>query len=685
MGRVKTFYEYQEAARSRSAALLLMMGLAISVTTLATGLALTIWLFIPTFYLVYYFVPSPVGDHVVEYPDWVPELLLERFPEFQHFPWELCAFFFAVLTVASGAAIVIATRNKVRQLWEAGGVGLADSLGGVCVSAEDYRRDDRTQRAVNVVNEVAVAARLPQPHVYLLHQEQGINAFAVGLTSRDMVVGLTAGAIAKLNREQLQGVVGHEFAHIQHGDTARNVLLVGYLHGLMTLIIAAQSLIQNGIQMMVRSISHGGQGLFGMFVTACGALLFPVGLIGMFSATLVKAAYSRQREFLADAQGLQLVRNDRGMADAMKRIMSDTAGSRVLSPQCLSLSHVFFAKSVTGILGWFDSHPPLEKRILRLDRSWDGQPVYEDEHEIGEFQGVLKGQVSVQQKARDSECGRFDAVATMTDGVALLVTDELAMGVGRYAGEVRDKIPAALWQLTQELPTAEAMIFALWSAGTTKDAHDDVNLEPLHTTSPAAKQVADALFPHIESFGLPQRLMLFDAALNHIRKCSQQDDMSDFCNKAQTLLAVPCDGDLFRWSWKKSLEQLVFRELGNRRPQPQYGECLELLDECQVLISALAQANESDVMRAYALQRASNVIGQDFRLLPEQDCDLEALDRALENLSLLAPKARQQLVRASSTSLETDARLNEAESLLMRGICSGLGYPPVTFLPGQPV
>lgn len=684
---MKTFYEYQEAARANSTMLMVMLSLAITLTTLLTGLVVTLWLFVPLFYLIRYFVPNPVGDHEVHYPDWVPEGLLDRVPELQHFPWELFGFFFVVITVATGLAIVIVTRNKVVQLWQAGGIGVAESLGGICVTAEGYRCDAKTRRAVNVVNEVAISARIPSPHVYLLHNEPGINAFAVGLSDADRVLGLTAGSIEHLNREQLQGIVGHEFAHIRNGDTVRNILLVGYLHGLMGQIVTAESLLQNGIEMLVRSISHGGQGIVGMFVAACGLLLWPVGLIGLGCATLVKAAYSRQREYLADASALEILRNDRGIADAMKRILAHKQGSRVRSPRCLALSHVFFAKSSCGILGFFDSHPPLTRRIGRLDKDWDGKVQYEDEHQVGGFRGVFQGTMSIAQQARASDCGRIDSVESL-DESPLKISDELAMTVHLHAADVRQQLPDSLWSLTQEMATAEAMVFALWAVGTESSLDDDAKLCSLGKQSMASQTVADALKPHLDRYELAERLMLFDAAVNTIRQNSEALDLTEFCQRADCLLgdqdAGP-DVDLFRWSWKKNLKLIIDRELKRPRPKPEFGDCEELLDDCQVLISALAQANESDVMRAYSLQRAGNVLQHDLELLPAEQCSVAAIDESLERLRRLAPQARRRLVLAGSTSIETDSKLNAAEALLMRGICSGLGYPPATLLPGQPV
>ncbi len=679
---MKTFYDHQEAARANSSVLMLMMSIAIGITTLMTGLAVTLWLFVPTFYLIYWFNPHPVGEHEVHYPDWVPNSLLERFPELQHFPWELFAFFLLVITVTIGAILILVTRNKVRQLWEAGGIGVADSLGGICVTREGYRRDDKTQRAVNVVNEIAIAARVPAPQVYLLYNEPGINSFAVGLTPKDMVVGVTAGAVEHLTREQLQGVIAHEFAHIKNGDTVKNILLVGYLHGLMAVIITAQSLIHKGVEFLVKSISHGGQGIVGMFIAACGVLLWPVGLIGLCAATAVKAAYSRQREFLADASALEYVRNDIGISDAMKRILSYKPGSNVRSPGCLALSHVFFAKSTSGILGFFDSHPKIEDRILRIDENWDGEVEFEAEHQVGEFNGVFNGTMSLAQKARETASGRL---APVGDAPALQISNELAMLVNDHAATVRMMMPDELWSLTQDLPTAEAMVFALWSVGTEATPEDDAKLCSLGKTCEEAKTVAEALKPHLDEYGLPERLMLLDASMNVIRKYAQETDVSKFCEKAEQLLAeAPCD-DLFRWAWRKSLQAIVDREREVPRPKPKYGECEELLEDCQLLISALAYANDSEVMCNYSLQRAGNVLDHDLEFVPEEQCTLAAIDDAIERLKLLAPKARRQLILACSTSVETDSKLNEKESLVMRGICSGLGYPAATLLPGQPV
>lgn len=685
---MKTFYEHQENARGNSAVLMIVLTLAISVTTLLTGLMITLWLFLPLNYFFIQAFARPVGPVEIDmHPG--PEQTLqiwfaEQFPWSWTFPWDLFGFFYVVITIATGAAIIVVTLNKMRRLRKAGGVGVAESLGGVCVTAAGYRRDKKIQRAVNVVNEVAIAARVPSPHVYLLYDEKGINSFAVGLAADDMALALTAGAIEHLSREQLQGVIAHEFAHIANGDTRTNIKLVGYLHGLMCIIICAHSLIQQGVELTVKSISHGGQGIVGIGTTAIGALLWPVGLVGLCCATVIKAAYSRQREYLADASAIEFTRNEIGLTGSMKRILGCKAGSRVRSPRCLALSHVFFAKSCGGFTGFVDSHPPLKKRIRKIDSTWDGEVEFEEEHDVGEFRGVFSGTMSIAQQARENSSGRLTATPDL-EFKELQVAEPVLMGVNEHAAATRAVLPPNLWQLTQEVPTAEAMVFALWAIGQRQTNEDDLELCALGKTCDAAKKVADALKPHLESYGLPERLMLFDAAVNVIRKECQRANAKAFCEKAESLLVQHADGDLFRWAWKKTVREIVDRELEVPKPRPEFRDVEECLDECRVLLSALAYANNGDVMEGYSLLRSSNVLGHEVELLPRQGCGLNAIELALERLQLLAPKARRQVVLAGSASVETDGIMNDEEALLMRGICSGLGYPPATLLPGQPV
>lgn len=667
----------------------LLLTLAMGITTLLTSVMITLWLFLPLqwFLLSRYERPDSLLNHLgplTTYHHAIDRGLSESWPWLHDAAWELLLIFFVVILVTTTSAMIATTRAKMRRLREAGGVGVADAMGGIRVSAESYRPDEATRRAIHVVHELALAAKIPPPQVYLLHDEPGINAFAVGLSHRDLVIGLTDGAVRQLNREQLQAVVAHEFAHIVNGDTRTNVLLMGYLHGIMGIVITAQSLIHNGVELLVKSISHGGQGITGIFVTIIGGLLWPIGLVGLIVATIVKAAYSRQREYLADAYAIEFVRNDVGLVHAFRRILTSREGSRLRSPQSLALSHAFFANGCSGIFGVLDSHPPLTKRIQAIDAGWDGELLHEDEHEVADFDGVFRGTMSIAQQAREASCGRL-AESDVSAWSEPVVAHETTMDVMQHASDLRAEIPSDLWGLTQELPGSEAIVFALWAGGQLESREDDVELTSLGATCTASRQVADALVPHLEHYGLAHRLMLFDAAVNQLRSQADSGQLDDFCDKARVLLEEANDGDLLRWSWRQTLGQIVQRVERALPEEPRYADVDEIPVQAAVVLSALAYANDSTLMEQLAMQRAANLLGLELRLLPKEVCCLEDVDVALEAVQQLAPKARRKFLLACSTCVESDSLLNEEEALLMRGICSRLGYPPATLLPGQPV
>ena len=239
-----------------------------------------------------------------------------------------------------------------------GGEAIAAALGGQLVSngGADYLE----RRLINVVEEMAIASGLPVPAVYLV-EEEGINAFAAGFSSDDAVIGVTRGAIRELNRDQLQGVVAHEFSHIIHGDMALNIRLVGLLHGIFMLSFAGRVMLQTR-----RGVARRSSGAFPILML--GLSLFLIGYIGKFFGDLIKAGVSRQREYLADASAVQYTRNNSGIAGALKRIGGYVAGSNVLRSGAEEFSHLYFSEnSKLSLISMLATHPPLDERIQRLE------------------------------------------------------------------------------------------------------------------------------------------------------------------------------------------------------------------------------------------------------------------------------------------------------------------------------
>ncbi len=263
-----------------------------------------------------------------------------------------------LLYVVLGTLGVVVAGSLYKTLALAkGGSAVAESLGGRLVPADPADPDERKLR--NVVEEMAIAAGVPVPKIYVLDDEQGINAFAAGHTPGDAALGVTRGCITLLDRDELQGVIGHEFSHILNGDMRLNLRLMGVIFGIVCLAVVGRILLY----------SRGGRGRNPLMLL--GLALIVIGAIGVFFGRLIQAALSRQREFLADASAVQFTRNPAGLSGALQKIGG--FGSKVESAHAGEASHMFFGNGVgKPFLNALATHPPLDQRIRAIDPDWDG-------------------------------------------------------------------------------------------------------------------------------------------------------------------------------------------------------------------------------------------------------------------------------------------------------------------------
>src|ERR1700757_3205009 len=266
-----------------------------------------------------------------------------------------------VLLVIAGGSIV-----RTLSLRQGGGVRVAESLGAVRIP--DMPTDLQLKRYRNVVEEIAIASSTPVPVLYYLPREAGINAFAAGYTPADAAVCVTQGALDRLNREELQGVIAHEFSHIVNGDMRLSLRLIGVLAGITALAVIGRTVLY----------FSGGRGNdddegFGLWIVAVGFFVLAAGWIGVFFGRLIKAAVGRQRESLADASAVQFTRQTSGLTGALKKIGGLEAGSELRSPKTENVSHMLFGEGVRQRLSGFSfsslyaTHPPLVKRIQALE------------------------------------------------------------------------------------------------------------------------------------------------------------------------------------------------------------------------------------------------------------------------------------------------------------------------------
>jgi Zn-dependent protease with chaperone function len=253
---------------------------------------------------------------------------------------------------------------KTWQLAEGGGRAVAASMGGKRLLTGDA--DAAHVKVLNVVEELAIATSMRIPPVYVLEDEPGINAFAAGFGPKDAVIGVTRGAMGKLKRHQLQGVIAHEFSHIVNGDMGLNIRLLGILAGIQAITFCARFLLRMAIP---PKDSKGTHPLGMILALIFGLVIWPIGQVGAMFATLIHMAVNRQREFLADACAVQYTRDPHGIMEALNLLLEEEAGSRVQGASARLASHMFFASGGGAWATLLEAHPPIEERIRRLDPS----------------------------------------------------------------------------------------------------------------------------------------------------------------------------------------------------------------------------------------------------------------------------------------------------------------------------
>ena len=299
------------------------------------------------------------------------------------------------------AFIFLGSLYKVIELSVGGGKKVAEALGGKLLLRSTQDASER--KLLNIVDEMAIAASAPMPDVYLMPGE-GVNAFAAGTTPHNAVIGVTRGAVQSLSRDELQGVVAHEFSHIMNGDMRLNIRLIGIIHGIMLLGYIGYALMRGASYAMYsRSRETGG---VAAAMAAAGVVLVTAGAIGTFIGSLIRAAVSRQREFLADAAAVQYTRNPMGIAGALDHIRRAPALAH--NTRAAEFSHMFFSKVASGFSNPFATHPPLRQRIARILPDW---PLNEPISKTIPESKVFMGREGESKPAQAPGAGMMDGVA----------------------------------------------------------------------------------------------------------------------------------------------------------------------------------------------------------------------------------------------------------------------------------
>jgi Zn-dependent protease with chaperone function/uncharacterized tellurite resistance protein B-like protein len=643
------FFEAQARAKQRTSRLIALFGLAVAGTVGAAYLAAVL--------ILHFAVGNPaqrarLGDYdpradAVDY--WQPKLLG---------------------LVGCGTLLVVAAASLYKwREYSAGGSAVAESVGGRRV--EPNTIDLHERRLLNVVEEMAIASGTPVPVVYILDDEPAINAFAAGLTTSDAVVAVTRGTLEKLTRDELQGVVGHEFSHILNGDMRLNLRIAATIFGILVIGLAGRGILWSLRHARIRSREKNGGGLI-IALAAAGLALLIIGYVGYFFGRLIQAAVSRQREFLADASAVQFTRNPPGLTGALKKIGGYALGSKMQSSKSAAIGHFFFAQGFrSGFAGLLATHPPLEARIRAIDPSFDGQPFEPPEVvDVANESFVGAGLAPAARRTHDRLVPAAAGGAVQSIGT---VTPENLTTAQHILAGTPDRLRLAA-QTPQE---ARILIFGLLMHNE-RAVRVKQRAAIADRIGPGALDTLDGLEPFLRQVQPGQKLPLVQLALPALRHI-QPAALPAFFGALDEL--VHADGQVspFEYALQKLLRHSL--ELGRHpgRRVEQYQSFNALTDELSVLLSTLARASTGDgdaAPAAFAAGAAQlKLVESKLSYQNSDDKALTGLDGALEKLSVASLVIKQRTLAAAAEVVGADGTLSVAESELLRAIAATLDCP----------
>ena len=572
------------------------------------------------------------------------------------------------LTVVTLAVIGIRTLVGVLQM-RGGGDAVAQLAGGVRV--ERGTRDADERRLLNVVDEMAIASGVSVPHVYVLRGERGINAFAAGYSPNEAVVAVTEGTARTLTRDELQGVVAHEFSHVLNGDMRLSVQMIGVLAGIL--------FIGEVGNFLLRARSGGDDRRSGGGIVFVGAALLIIGYAGLFFGRLIKAAVSRQREFLADASSVQFTRNPEGIAGALATISAGPGSSLVANRRAETLSHMFFA---TGVSMWFESlfatHPPLLERIARIDRRFNpieylkrrrpraAEPPESVAPVAPTARPAPLPAAAAPLAAAPAPAARAARVAGVLDSVGRVTPSHV-----QYASAVLENLPAAVNEAVADAEGAGALVLALALSDDELARKQQLALLEAAGADALARR-ADALAGQTRGLAVQARLPVVALAGPSLRSL---DAAARETLARQLQMLVEADHRI-------TLEESVLLTLARRHLAPTVGRDVpvrfrsirEVPDDARLVLSLLAHAGSGDTAAAFA-RGMSALDLPDAPPLPREAMELATVGEALGRLATLAPFVKGRLLEACVETVIADATVSVVEAEMLRAVAAALDCP----------
>ncbi|HKO32161.1 MAG TPA: M48 family metallopeptidase [Candidatus Limnocylindria bacterium] len=567
-------------------------------------------------------------------------------------------------------AIVLAAGFRMLSLRGGGGV-VARGLGGVLVPQDTA--DPQLRRLRNVVEEIAIASGTPVPEVYLLPHEEAINAFAAGWSTSDAAVAVTKGALERLNRTELQGVIAHEFSHVVNGDMRLNIRLMGLLFGILFLSIIGRTLTYTGL--IGGGDRRDGDRNSGNPLAILGFALLIAGFVGVLVGRLIKAAVSRQREYLADASAVQFTRQPSGLVGALAKIAGLEVGSKLRNPRSEEVGHMLFG-SGAKLDSWFATHPPLLERIKVLDPAFD----------TSQLQNLSRQWAAhpPQGLEEDISLGLAPAPAAPLPAATTRVPateSTVVAGIGTQgsfakAEELIGQLPLDLLDRARHAETVVPLVLGLLLS----DNQDARTAQHALLTARYGKELADAAWTEANAMTTLHPLLRLPLAELSFPALRQRSDRERSTVVTIVFDLIHADGRITPYEY--CLSRLITGELtASMQPQSSWRSDRRRLTQSPaavaLLLAVLARAGNADPAAAEHAYRT----GLD-RVLPGTTIPyappaqgVTALETAWPSLIGLSPEDTQRLVAGVVAVISDDGMTTITEMELLRTMCAVLHCP----------
>lgn len=636
------FFKEQARAQQKTNFLVVLIVLGFAASAIAiNALVIGIW------YLVLYF-QFGAARHFIDRQDIFGSYILPATPY-------VCAITTLIFLLIS----FVSSWLKYRQIKKGGGHYVAMILGGRMVLYESATRKER--QLLNIVEEMAIASGLSVPAVYLMDQEEGINAFAAGFTPRDTVVAVTRGCLDKLDREALQGVVAHEFSHILHGDVRLNLRLVGLMHGLLVIgltgfVIMRLVFMPRASVRSYRKKDQGGPYLIAVFILGLGLAI--VGYVGHFFGVLIRAAVSRQREYLADASAVQFTRDPDTIGKALKLIAKESVGTKLNAPDASEYSHTYFAQGVTNWLGQLTAtHPSLRSRIKAIDPGWDGNldAIHHKKAKVKE------------EKPEQKEAKLKTLAAVFTPQMLLAEVGNLTWNYVLAVHADIKELPQHLVRFSHCAYESRAVVYALLSSKNEKTA--TLQWERVQgSMDPKVQEIFTEVKKQIKDLNRNQRLSLANLSLTGLRQLSKKQ-FQQFKENCKKMVAHDRTRDIFEWC----LAQVVLAPLEcqfNENIRSRETSIASASHHVQYLLNVLGEYGET---KRESLFKVCESLDISYMEIPSPD--LGTLAASMPYLMNLKHEDKQKVLSASIIMVQHDGKVSEEEAQLLRAFCLIFGCP----------